>query len=192
MNESIREQKQKLRSLMLHERRKLTTDFVREAGHAFLHYLDGAGIIADNSVFHLYYPINNEADTRPLITRLLALNKTVVMPRTNFDLGSMDTLVVYSFEDLEITRFGMHEPKLDCERFDNDPDVVIVPGAAFDREGNRIGYGKGFYDGYLAFNSARKIALAYDFQVLEHIPHDPHDIKMDMIVTDTNLINISQ
>ena len=189
MNGTIREQKQKLRSLYLRERRRLTIDTVREVGHEILHILDKNGVIADNNVFHVYYPINNEVDTRPLITRLFALGKTVLMPRTNFDLGTIDTFIVRSFEDLEITRFGMHEPLVQCERFDGDPDVIFVPGCAFDRHGNRLGYGKGFYDGFLAFNNAKKIAFAYDFQVIESLPHDPHDIKMDMIVTEKSIIS---
>lgn len=188
MSETIREQKQKLRSLFLRERRRLTVETVRDVGHDILQILDKSGVIADNNVFHLYYPINNEVDTRPFITRLFALGKTVLLPRTDFDLGTMDTFIVHSFDDLEITRFGMHEPKLSCVVYTDAPDVVCVPGAVFDMKGNRIGYGKGFYDGFLAFNSAKKIAFAYDFQVIESLPHDPHDIKMDMIVTEKNIL----
>ena len=65
-------------------------------------------------------------------------------------------------------------------------DVVIFPGAAFDIEGNRIGYGKGYYDKYISKLTYQpyKIGICYDFQLLDEIPSDTHDIKLDKIITE--------
>jgi len=68
-------------------------------------------------------------------------------------------------------------------------DLVIVPGVVFDKNLNRIGFGKGYYDKILnrLKPSAKKVALAHDFQVLEDIPAEEHDVKMDMIITEKNI-----
>ena len=62
---------------------------------------------------------------------------------------------------------------------------MIVPGVAFDMKGYRVGYGKGYYDKYLSEKKMiSTFALAYTFQILEHVPSDAHDIKMDKIITE--------
>ncbi|TAL55603.1 MAG: 5-formyltetrahydrofolate cyclo-ligase [Nanoarchaeota archaeon] len=67
-------------------------------------------------------------------------------------------------------------------------DIAIVPGVAFDKKGNRIGYGKGYYDRLLSKIDAKKVGLAYGFQVFENLPAESHDIKVDYIVTENRVI----
>lgn len=67
-------------------------------------------------------------------------------------------------------------------------DLYIIPGVAFDRAGNRLGRGEGFYDKLLSGSSATKIALAYSFQVLAEVPYSSYDVPMDMIVTEKEVI----
>ena len=68
-------------------------------------------------------------------------------------------------------------------------DVVIVPGIAFDRNGHRIGFGCGYYDDFLKrARQAKKIALAYDFQIVDFIPAETHDVRVDVIVTPDGII----
>lgn len=67
-------------------------------------------------------------------------------------------------------------------------DIAIVPGVAFDKKGNRVGYGKGYYDRLLSKIDGKKIALAYGFQVFENLPAESHDIKVDYIVTENRVI----
>ena len=72
--------------------------------------------------------------------------------------------------------------------YDDQVELVITPGVAFDKKGNRLGMGKGYYDRYFQNNSSPvKIALAYEEQILDHIPKDPYDVSIDLIVTDQNL-----
>ena len=72
--------------------------------------------------------------------------------------------------------------------YDDQVELVITPGVAFDKKGNRLGMGKGYYDRYFQNNSSPvKIALAYEEQVLDCIPKDPYDVSIDLIVTDQNL-----
>ena len=68
-----------------------------------------------------------------------------------------------------------------------DIDIVIVPGVAFDKKYNRMGYGKGYYDRFLKDMTALKIGVCHSFQLVDEIPSEPHDIKMDMIVTEREI-----
>ena len=72
--------------------------------------------------------------------------------------------------------------------YDDQIELVITPGVAFDKKGNRIGMGKGYYDRYFEQNNAPlKVALAYEEQVLDSLPKDPYDVSINLIVTDQNL-----
>ena len=79
---------------------------------------------------------------------------------------------------------------MDKEKIASDFDTIVMPGVAFDKEGNRIGYGGGYYDKYLEKNifKAKKIALAYEEQILEKIETDYHDIKVDFIINTEKII----
>ena len=86
--------------------------------------------------------------------------------------------------------FGILEPE--GEASDIDDFVAIMPCLAVDKYGNRIGYGGGYYDKFLKNKSAFKIALCYDFQFVDKIVSDKHDIKVDCIVTDKQILNIER
>ena len=91
-----------------------------------------------------------------------------------------------SFEDLRPGALGVLEPSPE-QRIALTPesfDLVIVPGVAFDRFGGRLGYGKGYYDRFLDQTSAFRLALAFDFQLLETVPTEMHDVPMDGILTE--------
>lgn len=70
------------------------------------------------------------------------------------------------------------------------PDVLLIPGRAFDDKGNRLGRGKGFFDKYLADFSGLKIGICFDFQVIEVIPLEPHDLPMDFVVTEKRILKM--
>ncbi|MEA1928692.1 MAG: 5-formyltetrahydrofolate cyclo-ligase, partial [Candidatus Auribacterota bacterium] len=71
-----------------------------------------------------------------------------------------------------------------------DPDIIIVPGAAFDMGGKRIGMGKAYYDNFLRTvrPDTRKIALAFEKQIIDSIPSESHDVKMDLIITEKRVV----
>lgn len=101
-----------------------------------------------------------------------------------------------SLDELESGYGGIKEPKeifrASCDRKSDlgQIDLVIVPGLAFDRKGNRLGRGKGYYDRFLRRVSSKtlKIALAFECQIFEAIPHGPDDVPMDLIVTEDRVI----
>lgn len=131
----------------------------------------------------IYVSINNEVATHELIEEGLK-TKNVFIPFVQDNQIKYAQIKEVNFEP---GPFGVLEPKE--KRPSQEPlDIIIVPGVAFDREKARIGYGKGYYDMFLTTTQAKKIALAFDMQIVEHIETEPHDIKMDMIITETEVI----
>mgnify|MGYP002624333579 FL=1 len=105
--------------------------------------------------------------------------------------GEMLAVEVPNFDALEVGDFGILTVRKDLRKFIDAEKIncVIVPGAAFDLNFNRLGLGGGYYDKFLprAVN-AKKIALAYDFQIVDAVPTEPHDFKVDMIITEKRII----
>ena len=93
---------------------------------------------------------------------------------------------ITSYDDLEAGYFGILEPKEECKEVNvSENSIVIMPGVAFDRKGNRIGYGKGYYDKYFSrYPEVYKIAIAFSMQIVDEIPADEFDIKANCVVTD--------
>ena len=133
----------------------------------------------------------SEVDTVGMIERSLEAGKTVVLPRVQGkDLALYQIKGIF---ELVPAYMGIPEPSVltDDRRMSvNDVDAIIIPGAAFDETGNRIGYGGGFYDRLLAElqKSVPVIAPTYEEQVVESVPADPHDKKVSIIVTDSREI----
>ncbi len=124
----------------------------------------------------IYMPIKGECD----VTGLLSDNKTFLTPVTEGD----DMRAVLATGDFEKSNFGVLEPlkKIDFDK--EQIDMVIVPGVAFDKEFNRMGFGKGFYDRFLKNFTAVKVGVCHSFQLIDEIESEEHDIKMDIIVTE--------
>jgi 5-formyltetrahydrofolate cyclo-ligase len=136
-----------------------------------------------------YAPLPDELDVWPLLEKLLA-SKVCALPA--FD----DTTQFYSARrvknletDIFTGKFGVSEPLLELEEIPlNKFDLILVPGVAFDLNGHRLGRGKGFYDRILAQASGVKCGVAYDFQLLEEIPVEPHDAQVDFIFTPSRCV----
>jgi len=145
-----------------------------------------------NTVF-AYIDAKNEVATFSLIQDDIDEGKTVCLPLTIKNSVELEFYRVFDLDkDLQKGYYGILEPIPNVERIvlPEDADLIIVPGVAFDLNLNRIGYGKGYYDRFLSKVSKNvpKIALAYDFQVLESISEGENDIKMDMIITEKRII----
>tara|TARA_B100000029_G_scaffold336759_1_gene328886 strand:- start:49 stop:549 length:501 start_codon:yes stop_codon:yes gene_type:complete len=135
-----------------------------------------------------YYSIGSEVKTNNIIKLLLEREKIVSLPKV-----TDDTMIFRKIEDvakLEKGNFDISEPKETCPIEENH-DVILVPSIGLDDKGNRIGYGYGFYDNYLTKNDSIKIALTYSKQIVKSIPTSEYDVKMDWIVSETDIIKIS-
>ena len=107
----------------------------------------------------------------------------------------MDAYVIEKSSVLVPDKFGVPIPDINrCAKANPERmDLILVPGVAFDCAGNRLGFGKGYYDTFLPqAPNAVKIALAYDFQIVEQLPAEPWDVPMDFIITENRVIDCSR
>ena len=137
-----------------------------------------------------YASFRSEVDTIELLQNSIINNKTVVLPRVDVQNSSLTLYEIRTMQDLAPGCYGILEPRVNEDRRVHDAgiDLMIVPGVAFDEDCNRLGYGKGYYDRLLSHKNAPAVALAYEEQILAHIPSDAHDIKMDKIITDKRIM----
>lgn len=141
---------------------------------------------ADNIL--LYADYRHEVMTREIFDDAVLRKKKVFFPKANDD-GTMEFYQIVSVKQLEGGYKGIKEPMVD-ERYRyrfhrNEDTLIIVPGVAFDMKGYRVGYGKGFYDRFLKDKrQMTAIGLCFSNQIIEEIPHDLHDIRMDKVVTE--------
>ena len=140
-----------------------------------------------------YVSVKKEVDTHFMIRRSMKMGKNVVVP---FSCIKKVTLIPSKLEnfdtDLKKGNFGILEPKKDKLRKVNKKiiDLVVVPGVVFDKAGSRLGFGAGYYDRFLKKMLLRTkfLGLAYDFQIVNKLPNEKHDIFMDAILTDKRVI----
>lgn len=156
--------------------------------------LEKSIIITDNfynkysylDVFLLYFPYGKEVCTINLIKKLHKLGKEIYLPVVIGNI--MEFRQFISFDTLKKGNFGILEPEGNL--LNKKPDIMCVPGVAFDNECNRIGYGGGFYDKYISENNnCIKSAFAYDFQIVDKIETECFDIPVDEIFTDKRIIS---
>ena len=137
-------------------------------------------IYKNSNCIALYYSMKSEVDTKELIKESLELGKKVVLPRI-INKNKMIFISVNRDTNYEKNSFGVLEPIGEEER---DIDLIICPGVAFDKDNNRLGYGRGYYDKYLKDKDIYKIGICYKEQLVDKIDIDDFDIKMDMVITD--------
>ena len=130
----------------------------------------------------LYSPLNDEVDVSSIINDAYANGKLVLLPKVVGD--DLELHTYKGVESLERGAFGILEPTGEVFYDFDDVDVVIIPGMAFDRLGNRLGRGKGYYDRLLPrLRNTYKIGVCFPFQFLDDIPSEAHDVKMDCVVS---------
>ena len=131
----------------------------------------------------LYSALPDEVPTQTLLDELVAEGKTVLLPRVTSD-TEMELRRYTGTDDLQAGAFGILEPT--GERFTDYEtiEVAVVPGMAFDRQGHRLGRGKGYYDRFLTkIPQTYKIGICYPSRLLDLVPTDDNDILMDEVIS---------
>ena len=180
--------KKEIRKLMKARKAALTEEYVADYSARVTERFIAQPFYRDAKALYAYLTFNEELRTDGLIRQAWADGKRVAVPRV-LGKGVMEFYYIDSFDGFIRSAFGVPEPPEDPERLADDAEfLLLMPGLAFDRAHNRVGYGGGFYDRYLErkhTEGARffKPALAYDFQIVGAIPADAHDIRVDAILT---------
>ena len=191
-DDAARSEKARLRSDVLARRDGLDPEARKAGSQSVAEAVIGIPGLAEAGLVGGFWPIRSEIDPRPILDRLLARGQRVALPKV-----TPDGLVFREWcegERLERGGFGLSEPRDDLpEVF---PDALIVPLAAFDRAGQRIGYGKGYYDGAIERLSKRRrlltIGIAFSVQEIDRVPTQPYDQPLDHIVTEQGPVPLAK
>lgn len=181
--------KKQIRKAALKKRSSLSDNERRDKSAQIMKRLEALPSFQKALNILVYFSFNDEVRTQKLLEKW--------MKRKNFFLPRLipgETFLALRFdsiEDLEPNIFGIFEPKLPSEEADLPPelDLILMPGVAFDRHGNRIGMGKGYYDRFLeGQKGVPRVALAFSEQILDQVPSKPYDKTVDLIVTEKEII----
>ena len=179
---TVKEQKTHLRKTMLEKRDKMPLKERIMLSEKICSQLWSYILENKIKVIHSYLTMGSEVDVRPLLQRALDAGLTVIVPKTLKN-RQMTNLVLTDLKIMEVGIFGTYHPK-DAKEYFGIYDLIILPGSTFDKKGNRVGYGGGYYDTFLENQQAAiKIGVCYPFQLLESIPVEEHDIRLDKIIS---------
>ena len=140
-----------------------------------------SALYAQANTIYGYLPYNQEVRTVPMLRQALRDGKRVAVPKVFGD--EMRFIYLEDLDAVEKGYAGIPEPVADGPVANDPTALVLMPGLAFDAEGHRIGYGGGFYDRFLEDEPQHPtLALCYDFQMLEHLDTEAHDIPVDQVI----------
>lgn len=185
MKTNINLNKDKLRKQIAEAKQKYSPEELTNMSYEVLSVLEITGKFNDAKKICIYNAISGEVETQSLVNEW-SHEKEFYHP-----VVKGDDLVIRKIDKettFEKSSIGIYEPiGEDFEDYDR-LDLIIIPGVAFDRKGNRLGRGKGYYDRFLSKTNATKIGICFDFQLFDNIPVNEKDIAMDMIVSENDLI----
>ena len=182
------ETKEHIRKEAIQKRKTLSLSDRMEKSDIILKYLMKTKEWNNAKNLLIYADFYNEVMTDKIILQAILQGKKVYLPKVNKK--EIDFFRIYSLDDLRPGFYGIREP-IDFEEEKIIPDqteesiLVIVPGTAFDKKGNRIGYGKGFYDRYLKkYQLTNTIGIAFSCQIYDEIPTDNFDWPIKQLITE--------
>ncbi len=179
-------EKKSLRKILLEKRDNTSANLMEIASKKIQKKLERIEVFKKAKKIGLYYPTGSEIYTNDIIQKLLSESKEVYLPKVIGE--NLEFKKINDFSDLESGKFDILEPKENCQS-DNSLDVIIVPCIGITSSGDRLGYGLGFYDRFLSKNKIPTIAITLEKQIVKNIPVAQHDIQIDWIVTEDQLIN---
>lgn len=174
--------KKELRKYIRERKRQLSREALDELSLPVIsHLLAHPAVIGAHTIL-MYYSLPDEVNTHEAVRRLAESGKRVLLPRVVDD-ENMEIRQFESMDDLSKGSFGIMEPTGKLFLDYGGIDVAVIPGMSFDRHNNRLGRGKGYYDRFLVkVPDAYKIGVCFDFQKLDDIPVDGHDMKVDFVI----------
>lgn len=183
--------KKQLRKSLLTKRSALTEVERNAYDQAIFRNLTAMPELHAAETILLYLDFRGEVSSDPIIRWGLAEGKRICAPKTVVDERRLIPIRITDADDLIVGAYNIREPR-DSEQARVEIaaiDAVILPGVGFDRQGGRLGYGGGYYDRFLPQlrDDVVKIAVAYELQVLPEVPLEPHDTKLDALVTEAGV-----
>lgn len=175
--------------LRIKARKALLNDDERRlaAEHVFSFLEKTAAFMMSDAIL-MYHSLPDELSTLSFIDKWQS-RKRFFLPRVN---GVNLEILPYDRMKLHLGAFNIEEPTGDDTTDMSEIEMVVVPAVAYDRRGNRVGRGKGYYDRLLKDTKAIKVGVAYDFQLVDDIDIDPFDVAVDYVITEHGIIRSSR
>ena len=181
-------QKQALRTKLRAMRKSLSPETQKLAGEAVREKVLALEAYKRAKTVMAYIACRGELDVSPVIDEILSSGRTLLLPRCEAG-GTLTARIITSPEALLPGAYGIPEPAEDAEIAPPESiDLILVPGLAFDREGARLGQGGGYYDRLLSKTGAVKVGICHEAALIDCVPREAHDIRMDAVITPTALI----
>ena len=175
------EEKKALRAQIRVRKRAMTIEEIEERSAKLVEKFLASDAYKNAKTVYGYLPYNQEVRTTKAMEQVLRDGKSLALPKIYGD--RMDFIVVTDLSQVEKGYCGIPEPIHDAPLGSDETSLVLMPGMAFDREGHRMGYGGGFYDKFLEREPNHPtIALCYEFQLLDHLDVEAHDIPVDEVI----------
>ena len=175
--------KQNLRQEMRQRKKTYGSEQLRRMSQPIIEALLAHPRLMSAHAILLYASLADEVNTHELINTLLQQGKTLLLPVVVDD----HTMKICRYtHDTNVGHgsFGIMEPQAEAFTDYEQIDLILVPGMAFDRHGHRLGRGKGYYDRFLSqAKDCYKIGVCFPFQLVDEVPTDEHDVRMDEIIT---------
>lgn len=188
-------EKAQLRLKMMNIRTSLSTNEVQTKSNKIIEQFILLPQYMKAKTLLVYLPFKNEIDTKPLIKKSWQDNKRILVPVCQPE-KKLLLSDLYSFNELKANKYGILEPAKEHQRSTphEEVDLAIIPGVAFDYSGYRLGYGGGYYDRFLdnLLPDCTKIGLVFDFQLIDKVPTEPHDTRVDIILTENRIHYVDQ
>ena len=178
--------KKEARILIKERRMNLSQDYINLASDKIYEKLLENEDFRNAKVIMSYMDFKNEVKTDEINNFIKESGKVLVLPKV-IDRETM--IVIEDKNQYIVSPFGNKEP--DGEEYKGSIDVIITPGVAFDKNKNRVGFGRGYYDRFFAkYPNTKKIAIAFEDQIIEEgIETTKYDMKVDILITEKNTIN---
>lgn len=191
---NIREQKLSLRKKFKSFRQKLSPDKKQKYDSEIADRFLSLSEYKNCDTLLAYISKDIEVGTEKIVKSALSQGKTVAVPRCSTKDCTMDFYIIKSYVDLQNGAYGLLEPDVSrCKKLiDFENSVCIVPGLAFDCEGYRLGFGKGYYDRFLQHFSGVKVGICYKECVTWQLPHGRFDRAVDIVLTQQYIRNINK
>lgn len=179
------ERKKRIRAEYLKQRSELPAAQAIRYSEQICRQLETFPPFLQAETIYFYYPMRKEADLLPLAQWAMKQDKTIGFPKTRD--SEMNFFCTRSLHEFKEGRFHVMEPESGC-MLTADSALILTPGVVFDKNKNRMGYGKGYYDRYAKrFPRCMRVGIAYGFQIADTIPADELDVPMDAIVTEAGI-----
>ncbi len=186
---NLLEQKKQLRTLIKQRRSTLSVASRAKMSQQIIQFLHEIDEFNHAKSIFCYISYLDEVDTQPLISQFLEQKLALAVPKI---MGKTEMLAIplKDLSDLESDKMGILTPKSN-QAANYNFDVVITPGLGFTERGDRLGYGRGYYDRWFSKNKVKtKIGVAFEVQIVDELPLEKTDMPLDMLITEKRIIDL--